>query len=66
MPEKKYPVFADANHVFCFNCKLPVTGPFQSSGFAVRHGAWKGQCTGPRGCGMITFFDWEADNANGR
>lgn len=43
--------------MFCFNCKLPVTGPFQASGYAPGRGSMKGQCIGPRGCGLITYFD---------
>ena len=31
--EKSFPKFTDSDHVFCFNCKLPVTGPFHSEWF---------------------------------
>lgn len=55
--QKAFPEVADLDHVYCFNCKLRVTGPFQSSGFATGHGSMRGQCTGQHGCGMITYFD---------
>jgi hypothetical protein len=62
MSENKFPKFVDEQSVFCFRCRLPITGPFQASGFAVGHGSVRGQCTGSRGCGMITYFDWEDDS----
>jgi hypothetical protein len=59
--DRPFPKFPDDQNVVCFNCGLPVTGPFQSSGYADGHGAMRGQCTGVRihgvnqkGCGMKT------------
>jgi hypothetical protein len=56
--KKSFPVFEDEEHVYCFNCKLRITPPFQASGYADGHGAMRGQCTGQTGCKMITYFDW--------
>lgn len=29
-----FPVFSDFEHVYCFQCRAPVSGPFQASGYA--------------------------------
>jgi hypothetical protein len=62
---RPFPQFPDEQNVVCFNCNLPVTGPFQASGHADGNGAMRGQCTGAQvhgvkhsGCGRITYFDF--------
>lgn len=54
--KKPFPLIANRDvEILCFNCRAPITRPYQASGYAQGRGSMRAQCGH---CKMITHFDY--------